>query len=207
MILKTWWCSFTHILVLGMLLVTCLRDVPSGRRMPGGCQPHAYNLVWTCLKHQSGMGQNLSHTDPTLFGQTDTVTGFEYKYIHIYILIYIISLISFIITIYIYLCIYYKLQYIYTNICCCFQEHGIVIEFGKNLSTLRQTEWGPFFNVRTWLVRWGAMGWPWLIMASWLGAKANVLKSGNSCLTDTNLSPPNILTTYIYIYICRQNII
>lgn len=113
MILKTWWCSFTHILVLGMLLVTCLRDVPSGRRMPGGCQPHAYNLVWTCLKHQSGMGQNLSHTDPTLFGQTDTVTGFEYKYIHIYILIYIISLISFIITIYIYLCIYYKLQYIY----------------------------------------------------------------------------------------------
>eukprot|EP00434_Breviolum_minutum_P033287 symbB.v1.2.029451.t1/scaffold3186.1/size61749/4 len=29
------------------------------------------------------------------------------------------------------------------------KEHGIVIEFGKNLSTLRQTEWGPFFNVRT----------------------------------------------------------
>lgn len=29
------------------------------------------------------------------------------------------------------------------------KEHGIVIDFGKNLSTLRQTEWGPFFNVRT----------------------------------------------------------
>lgn len=29
------------------------------------------------------------------------------------------------------------------------QEHGVVVEFGKNLSTLRQTEWGAFFNVRT----------------------------------------------------------
>ena len=29
------------------------------------------------------------------------------------------------------------------------EEHGIVVDFGKNLSTLRQTEWGPFFNVRT----------------------------------------------------------
>ena len=33
------------------------------------------------------------------------------------------------------------------------EEHGIVTAFAKNMSTLRTTDWGPFFNVRVQLGR------------------------------------------------------